>query len=85
MKRFVFIISFYYALLPAQPKEGIEFKVHTISGFVIDSSNSEPMMDVDVDIFMRNNIRSIQPLLMNLVSFQKYYRLSLETKIKLLS
>ena len=56
MKRFVFIISFYYALLPAQPKEGIEFKVHTISGFVIDSSNSEPMMDVDVDIFTGNNI-----------------------------
>ena len=56
MKRFVFIISFYYALLPAQPKEGIEFKVHTISGFVIDSSNSEPMMDVDVDIYTGNNI-----------------------------
>ena len=56
MKRLVFIISFYYALLPAQPKEGIEFRLHTISGFVIDSSNSEPMMDVDVDIYTGNNI-----------------------------
>ena len=56
MKRFVFILSFCIAVLSAQPKEGIEFKVNTISGYVIDSTTSEPMMDVDIDIYTGNNV-----------------------------
>ena len=56
MKRFLFMISIGTALLHAQPKEGIEFKVNTITGFVIDSSTSKPIMDVNVDIFTGNGV-----------------------------
>ncbi len=56
MKRFVFYISIFSLYLHAQPKEGIEFKVNTISGIVIDSVTSKPLMDVNIDIYTGNNI-----------------------------
>ena len=56
MKRFLFILSVCVAMLSAQPKEGIEFKVNTITGFVIDSVTSKPLMDVNIDIFTGNGV-----------------------------
>ena len=42
--------------MSAQPKEGIEFKVNVIKGFVIDSLTSLPIMDVNVDIYTGNGV-----------------------------
>mgnify|MGYP001334798961 FL=1 len=56
MKRFLFYISLLNCIAFTQPKEGIEFKLNTISGVVLDSITSKPLMDVDIDIFTGNNI-----------------------------
>ena len=40
----------------AQPKEGVEFKLNTISGYVIDSLSSKPIMDVNVDIYTGSGV-----------------------------
>ena len=56
MKAFLFIITLSSANLFAQPKEGVEFKLNTISGYVIDSLSSKPIMDVNVDIYTGNGI-----------------------------
>ena len=42
--------------MSAQPKEGIEFKLNMIKGFVIDSLTSLPIMDVNVDIYTGNGV-----------------------------
>ena len=54
-----YVISYafmFFFVLHAQPKEGIEFKVNTISGVVLDSITSKPLMDVEVDIYTGNNV-----------------------------
>ena len=51
MKACLFIITLSLTNLFAQPKEGVEFKLNTISGYVIDSLSSKPIMDVNVDIY----------------------------------
>ena len=51
MKACFFIITLGLTNLFAQPKEGVEFKLNTISGYVIDSLSSKPIMDVNVDIY----------------------------------
>ena len=56
MNRFLLIISLGLTMLSAQPKEGIEFKVNTITGFVIDSVTSKPIMDVNIDIYTGNGV-----------------------------
>ncbi len=56
MNRYLFIISALITILSGQPKEGIEFKVNTISGFVIDSLTNEPVMDVNIDIYTGNGV-----------------------------
>lgn len=56
MKRFLLMISMGAALSNAQPKEGIEFKVNTITGYVIDSTTSKPVMDVNIDIYTGNGV-----------------------------
>ena len=52
----VFLLSVVIASLYAQPKEGVEFRVNTITGFVIDSVSNKPVMDVNVDIYTGNGI-----------------------------
>ena len=61
-------------ILSGQPKEGIEFKVNTISGFVIDSITSEPVMDVNIDIYNLNGgkIKTISQYLE--ISNNHFYR-----------
>ena len=49
-------MSVVIASLYAQPKEGVEFRVNTITGFVIDSVSNKPVMDVNVDIYTGNGI-----------------------------
>ena len=56
MKAFLFIITLSLTNLFAQPKEGVEFKLNTISGYVIDSLSSKPIMDVNVDIFTGSGV-----------------------------
>ncbi len=50
------LLSMCITLGYAQPKEGVEFKLNTISGIILDSLSSEPLMDVDVDIFTGNGV-----------------------------
>ena len=56
MKACLFIISLILTNLFAQPKEGVEFKLNTISGYVIDSLSSKPIMDVNVDIYTGSGV-----------------------------
>jgi len=56
MKACFFIITLSLTNLFAQPKEGIEFKLNTISGYVIDSLSSKPIMDVNVDIYTGSGV-----------------------------
>ena len=56
MFRSFFIVSLFITLISSQPKEGIEFKVNMIKGFVIDSLTSLPIMDVNVDIYTGNGV-----------------------------
>ena len=56
MKACFFIITLSLTNLFAQPKEGVEFKLNTISGYVIDSLSSKPIMDVNVDIYTGSGI-----------------------------
>ena len=56
MKACLFIITLSLTNLFAQPKEGVEFKLNTISGYVIDSLSSKPIMDVNVDIYTGSGI-----------------------------
>ena len=56
MKACLFIISLSLTNLFAQPKEGVEFKLNTISGYVIDSLSSKPIMDVNVDIYTGSGV-----------------------------
>ena len=56
MKACFFIITLSVTNLFAQPKEGVEFKLNTISGYVIDSLSSKPIMDVNVDIYTGSGI-----------------------------
>ena len=56
MKACLFIITLSLTNLFAQPKEGVEFKLNTISGYVIDSLSSKPIMDVNVDIYTGNGV-----------------------------
>ena len=54
-----FLISYafmFFIVLHAQPKEGIDYRVNTITGVVIDSITSKPLMDVEVDIYTGNNV-----------------------------
>ena len=56
MKTCLFIIALSLTNLFAQPKEGVEFKLNTISGYVIDSLSSKPIMDVNVDIYTGSGV-----------------------------
>ena len=56
MKACLFIITMSLTNLFAQPKEGVEFKLNTISGYVIDSLSSKPIMDVNVDIYTGSGV-----------------------------
>ena len=56
MKTCLFIITMSLTNLFAQPKEGVEFKLNTISGYVIDSLSSKPIMDVNVDIYTGSGV-----------------------------
>lgn len=56
MKSVISYAFMFFIVLHAQPKEGIEFKVNTISGVVLDSITSKPLMDVEVDIYTGNNV-----------------------------
>ena len=56
MKTRFFIITLSLATLFGQPKEGVEFKLNMISGYVIDSLSSKPIMDVNVDIFTGSGV-----------------------------
>ncbi len=56
MKSCLFIITLSLTNLFAQPKEGVEFKLNTISGYVIDSLSSKPIMDVNVDIYTGSGV-----------------------------
>ena len=56
MKTCFFIITLIITNLFAQPKEGVEFKLNTISGYVIDSLSSKPIMDVNVDIYTGSGV-----------------------------
>ena len=56
MKACFFIITLCLTNLFAQPKEGVEFKLNTISGYVIDSLSSKPIMDVNVDIYTGSGV-----------------------------
>ena len=56
MKACIFIITLILTNLFAQPKEGVEFKLNTISGYVIDSLSSKPIMDVNVDIYTGSGV-----------------------------
>ena len=56
MYRSFFIISLFITNMSAQPKEGIEFKLNVIKGFVIDSLTSLPIIDVNVDIYTGNGV-----------------------------
>ena len=56
MKACFFIITLSLTNLFAQPKEGVEFKLNTISGYVIDSLSSKPIMDVNVDIYTGSGV-----------------------------
>ena len=56
MKTCFFIINLILTNLFAQPKEGVEFKLNTISGYVIDSLSSKPIMDVNVDIYTGSGV-----------------------------
>ncbi|MFL2983193.1 MAG: carboxypeptidase-like regulatory domain-containing protein [Candidatus Neomarinimicrobiota bacterium] len=56
MKLTISYVFISFMVLCAQPKEGIEFKVNTISGVILDNITSKPLMDVEVDIFTGNNI-----------------------------
>ena len=56
MKACLFIITLILTNLFAQPKEGVEFKLNTISGYVIDSLSSKPIMDVNVDIYTGSGV-----------------------------
>ena len=56
MKCVILNIPILLSLIYSQPKEGIEFKVNTISGFILDSLTLTPLMDVNVDIYTGNNI-----------------------------
>ena len=56
MRSCLFIITLSLTNLFAQPKEGVEFKLNTISGYVIDSLSSKPIMDVNVDIYTGSGV-----------------------------
>ena len=56
MKTCFFIITLSLATLFGQPKEGVEFKLNMISGYVIDSLSSKPIMDVNVDIYTGSGV-----------------------------
>ena len=56
MKACFFIITLSLTNLYAQPKEGVEFKLNTISGYVIDTLSSKPIMDVNVDIYTGSGV-----------------------------
>ena len=56
MKTRFFIITLSLATLFGQPKEGVEFKLNMISGYVIDSLSSKPIMDVNVDIYTGSGV-----------------------------
>ena len=56
MRSCLFIIILSLTNLFAQPKEGVEFKLNTISGYVIDSLSSKPIMDVNVDIYTGSGV-----------------------------
>ena len=56
MKACFFIMTLSLTNLFAQPKEGVEFKLNTISGYVIDSLSSKPIMDVNVDIYTGSGV-----------------------------
>ena len=56
MRACLFIITLSLTNLFAQPKEGVEFKLNTISGYVIDSLSSKPIMDVNVDIYTGSGV-----------------------------
>lgn len=56
MKCVILNMPLLLSLIYSQPKEGIEFKVNTISGFILDSLTLTPLMDVNVDIYTGNNI-----------------------------
>ena len=56
MRDCLFIITLSLKILFAQPKEGVEFKLNTISGYVIDSLSSKPIMDVNVDIYTGSGV-----------------------------
>ena len=56
MKACFFIITLSLTNLFTQPKEGVEFKLNTISGYVIDSLSSKPIMDVNVDIYTGSGV-----------------------------
>ncbi len=56
MIRFFLYISLFSTSLMAQPDEGIEFKLNTLSGVITDSITSENLMDVNIDIFTGNKV-----------------------------
>jgi hypothetical protein len=56
MKTCFFIIILSFTTLFGQPKEGVEFKLNMISGYVIDSLSSKPIMDVNVDIYTGSGV-----------------------------
>ena len=56
MKTCFFIIILIFTTLFGQPKEGVEFKLNMISGYVIDSLSSKPIMDVNVDIYTGSGV-----------------------------
>ena len=56
MRSCLFIITLSLTNLFAQPKEGVEFKLNMISGYVIDSLSSKPIMDVNVDIYTGSGV-----------------------------
>ena len=51
----LYLLSF--AVITAQPKQQVEFQLNTISGVIFNVEDSQPLMDLKVEILAGNNIQ----------------------------
>ncbi len=56
MLRFLIITLFTSSISFSQPKEEIEFELSTISGYVLNNLNANPIIDIKVEVLSGNNL-----------------------------
>lgn len=57
MRLLIILYLLSFAVITAQPKQQVEFQLNTISGVIFNAEDSQPLMDLKVEILAGNNIQ----------------------------